>query len=137
MSIKWGDAAVNGNENQWRALGLWQQQLEEHRPDPSPVISAKAQELIAGAPDLYTKLSRITDYIQKNIRYFVVERGIGGWQAHYAADIYRNRYGDCKDKTTLLISMLQAVGIRAYYFHVDSRRGIIDPDAPSLALAIT
>ena len=133
MSIKWGDAAVNGNENQWRALGLWQQQLEEHRPDPSPVISAKAQELIAGAPDLYTKLSRITDYIQKNIRYFVVERGIGGWQAHYAADIYRNRYGDCKDKTTLLISMLQAVGIRAYYFHVDSRRGIIDPDAPSLA----
>lgn len=133
MSIKWGDAAVKGNENQWRALGLWQQQLEEHRPDPSPEISAKAQELIAGAPDFYTKLSRITSYIQKNIRYFVVERGIGGWQAHYAADIYRNRYGDCKDKTTLLISMLQAVGIRAYYLHVDSRRGIIDPDAPSLA----
>ena len=46
-------------------------------------------------------------------------KGIGGWQAHYAGDIYRNRYGDCKDKTTLLISMLQAVGIRAYYVHVD------------------
>jgi hypothetical protein len=28
--------------------------------------------------------------------------------------------------------MLQAVGIRAHYFHVDSRRGIIDPAAPSL-----
>ena len=59
-------------------------------------------------------------------------KGIGGWQAHYAADIYRNRYGDCKDKTTLLISMLQAIGIRAYYLHVDSERGVIDPDAPSL-----
>ncbi len=133
MSIKWGDAAVKGNENQWRAIGLWQQQLEERRPDPSPEISAKAQELIAGAPDLYTKLSRITSYIQKNISYFVVERGIGGWQAHYAADIYRNRYGDCKDKATLLISMLRSIGIRAYYLHVDSRRGIIDPDAPSLS----
>jgi hypothetical protein len=133
MAVKWGDAAVNGNENQWRAIGLWQQQLEEHRPDPTPEIAAKAKELIAGTPDLYSKLSRITDYIQKNIRYFVVERGIGGWQAHYAADIYRNRYGDCKDKTTLLISMLQTIGIRAYYLHVDSRRGIIDPDTPSLA----
>ena len=132
MSIKWGDAAVKGADAQWRALGLWQEQLEQHRADPTPEISAKTQELIAGAPDLYTKLSRITTYIQKNIRYFVVMRGIGGWQAHYAADIYRNRYGDCKDKTTLLISMLQAAGIRAYYFHVDSRRGIIDPAAPSL-----
>jgi hypothetical protein len=133
MSVKWGDAAVKGADNQWRAIGLWQEQLEEHRPDPTPEIVAKAQELTAGVPDFYTKLSRITNYIQKNIRYFIVARGIGGWQAHYAADIYRNRYGDCKDKTTLLISMLQAIGIPAYYLHVDSRRGIIDPDAPSLA----
>jgi hypothetical protein len=132
MSVKWGDAAVKGVDNQWRAIGLWQEQLEEHRADPTPEITAKALELTAGAPDLYTKLSRITDFIQKNIRYFIVERGIGGWQAHYAGDIYRDRYGDCKDKTTLLISMLQAVGVRAHYFHVDSRRGIIDPDAPSL-----
>jgi hypothetical protein len=133
MSVKWGDAALKGADNQWRALGLWQEQLELHRTDPTLEITAKAQELTAGAPDVYTKLSRITSFIQKNIRYFVVIRGIGGWQAHYAGDIYRNRYGDCKDKTTLLISMLQAIGIRAYYFHVDSERGTIDPAAPSLA----
>jgi len=132
MSIKWGDAAVKGADNQWRALGLWEEKLEQHRADPTPEITAKTQELIADAPDLYTKLSRITSYIQKNVRYFIVVRGIGGWQAHYAGDIFRNRNGDCKDKTTLLISMLQAAGIRAYYFHVDSRRGIIDPAAPSL-----
>ena len=132
MSVKWGDSAVKGADGQWRQLGLWMEQLEEHRADPTPEITAKTQELIAGAPDLYTKLSRITTYIQKNVRYFVVIRGIGGWQAHYAGDIYRNRYGDCKDKTTLLIAMLQAAGIKAHYFHVDSRRGIIDPAAPSL-----
>jgi len=132
MSVKWGETAVKGTDNQWRAIGLWQEQLEEHRPDPTPEITAKAQELTAGATDFYTKLSRITDYAQKNIRYFIVERGIGGWQAHYAGDIFHNRYGDCKDKATLLISMLQAIGIRAHYLHVDSRRGIIDPQAPSL-----
>ncbi len=133
MAVKWGDSAVKGVDAQWRAIGLWQDQLEQHRTDPSPEITAKAQEITAGAPDLYTKLSRITDYIQKNIRYFIVARGIGGWQAHYAGDIYRNRYGDCKDKTTLLISMLQAIGVHAYYLHVDSERGIIDPATPSLA----
>ncbi len=132
MSVKWGDSAVKGADNQWRALGLWQAKLEEHRPDATPEIAARAKELTADATDLYTKLSRITGYIQKNVRYFIVAEGIGGWQAHSAAEIFRNRYGDCKDKTTLLISMLQSVGIQAYYLHVDSRRGVIDPNAPSL-----
>ena len=131
MSLQWGDAAVEGNDNQWRAIGQWETTLEANRPDPSPEITSQTQTLIAGAPDFYTKLSRITDYIQKNIRYFIVERGIGGWQANHAADIYRNRYGDCKDKTTLLISMLQVAGIHAVYMPVDSHRGYVDPDAPS------
>jgi hypothetical protein len=132
MSVNWGQTAVRGTDAEWRAIGQWMGGLEEHRPDPTPEITAKALEITAGAPDLYTKLERITDYIQKNIRYFVVETGIGGWQAHWAGDIYRNKYGDCKDKTTLLVSMLQAVGVKAYYFHVDTRRGYIDPKAPSL-----
>ncbi len=130
--IKWGDMAVRGVDNQWRALGEWQDQLEAHRPDPTPEIAAEARQLTTGVSDLYAKLSAITQYIQKNIRYFIVVKGIGGWQAHYAGDIFRNRYGDCKDKTTLLISMLQAIGIRAYYLHVDSERGVIDPAMPSL-----
>jgi hypothetical protein len=132
MSVTWGDAAVEGTDNQWRAFGLWYSNLEAHRSDPTPEITAQAQLLVTGAPDFYTKLKNITEYIQKSIRYFVVERGVGGWQAHYAGDIFRNRYGDCKDKTTLLISMLQAVGIQAYYVPVDNRRGVVDPDAPSL-----
>jgi hypothetical protein len=132
MAVKWGDEAVKGADNQWRALGLWEEKLEEHRPDPTQEIAAKATELTANAPDLYTRLNRITTFIQNNIRYFIVAKGIGGWQAHYAGDIFRNRYGDCKDKATLLISMLQSIGIRAYYLHVDSRRGVVDPLAPSI-----
>ena len=132
MSVKWGDAAVNGEGNQWRQIGEWFGGLEAGRADPTPEIAAKAQALAAGAPDFYTKLSRITSYIQNNIRYFIVIKGIGGFQAHYAGDIYRNGYGDCKDKTTLLIAMLEAVGVRAHYLMVDSERGVIDPREPSL-----
>ena len=132
MSVHWGDAAVEGKDNQWRAIGQWVTTLEANRPDPSPEITTEAQTLLAGSPDFYTKLSRITDYIQKNVRYFIIERGIGGWQANHAADIFRNRYGDCKDKTTLLISMLQVAGIHAVYMPVDTSRGFVDPDTPSL-----
>jgi len=131
MSVTWGDAAVAGTDNEWRAWGMWCARLQEHRTDPTPEIAAEAQQLVAGAPDFYTKVKNITEYIQANIRYFVVERGIGGYQSHYAGEVFRNRYGDCKDKTALLISMLQAVGIQAYYVPVDDRRGLVDPNAPS------
>ena len=132
MSVQWGDSAVTGTDAQWRAIGKWITTLEANRPDPSPEITTQTQTLIANSPDFYTKLSRITDYIQKNIRYFIVMRGIGGLQANHASDIFRNKYGDCKDKTTLLISMLQVAGIHAYYVPVDDRRGIVDPADPSL-----
>jgi transglutaminase-like putative cysteine protease len=132
MTVEWADGASADKDQQWRVLGEWVTKLEQDRPAPSPEITAKANELIAGAPDFYTKLSRITEDIQKNIRYFTVSRGIGGMQANHAADIYRNHYGDCKDKTTLLISMLQVAGIRAVYVPVDDRRGVVDPDDPSL-----
>jgi len=132
MTVQWGDAAVDGRDNEWKAIGAWVTGLEADRPLPTPDISTSTQALIAGAPDLYTKLSRITESIQKNIRYFIVERGISGFQANHAADIFRNRYGDCKDKTTLLIAMLRVAGINAYYMPVDSHRGIVDPDVPSI-----
>jgi len=132
MSVHWGEAAVVGKDNQWRAIGQWVTDLEADRPSPSPEISAKVQTLIAGAPDFYTRLSRISEFIQKDVRYFVVSRGIGGYQANHAADIFRNRYGDCKDKATLVISMLQVAGIRAFYVPVDDRRDVVDPDYPSI-----
>jgi hypothetical protein len=82
----------NGPAYQWRAIGQWITTLEANRPDPSREITSQVQSHIAGAPDFYAKLSRITDYTQKNIRYFIVERGIGGFQSNRAADIFRNRY---------------------------------------------
>lgn len=132
MSVQWGDAAIEGTDNEWRAIGQWFSLLEADRPVPTPEITSYVQTLIAGAPDFYARLSRITDAIQKNIRYFVVMRGIGGHQANHAGDIFRNRYGDCKDKTTLLIAMLGVAGIDAYYVPVDDRRGFVDPNDPSM-----
>jgi Transglutaminase-like superfamily len=106
--------------------------LAKDRLAPTPEISSKANELAAGKADFYDKTEAIAEFVQKQVRYFVIEMGIGGYQPHFAGDIFRNRYGDCKDKATLLSAMLSSVGIHAALVMVDDRRGVIDPDAPSL-----
>src|SRR6202012_261599 len=58
--------------------------------------------------------------------------GVGGYQPHPAADIFRGRYGDCKDKATLLSALLSSVGIHSALLMVHTERGVIDPNAPSI-----
>jgi hypothetical protein len=98
---------------------------------PTLEIDAKAKELTVNKTDFYDKTEAIGEFVQKQIRYFVIEMGIGGNQPHYAADIFQHRYGDCKDKATLLSAMLSSVGIHSALMMVDSHRGMVDPEAPS------
>jgi hypothetical protein len=119
-------------EGNWQSIGEWYQNLSHDRLVATPEIESKAKELVGDKTDFYDKTEAIAEFVQKQVRYFVIEMGIGGYQPHYAADIFRNRYGDCKDKATLLTAMLSTVGIHGALVMVDSRRGVIDPDAPSI-----
>jgi hypothetical protein len=56
---------------------------------------------------------------------------VGGYQPHPAQDVFRARYGDCKDKATLLSSMLHEVGIESDYVIISTYRGMVHPDMPS------
>jgi hypothetical protein len=133
MSIHYfGPGVVQPFRGDWRSIGEWYAQLVEGRLTPTPEITAKAQELTAGKTGFYSKSEAIATFMQRNIRYFAVEIGIGGYQPHAASDTYRNRYGDCKDKATLLVAMLGAVGIHGNLVMVDDRRGVVDPKSPSI-----
>ncbi|HTV07423.1 MAG TPA: DUF3857 and transglutaminase domain-containing protein [Candidatus Aquilonibacter sp.] len=116
----------------WRGIGEWYTALSKDRLTASPEIAAKAAELTAGKTDFYDKAEAIGNYVQQQIRYFVIEMGVGGFQPHAAADIFRGKYGDCKDKATLLSAMLSTVGIHSDLVMVDTNRGVIDPNAPSI-----
>jgi hypothetical protein len=116
----------------WQGIGQWYAGLSRDRLVATPEIAAKAAELTAGKTDFYEKTEAIAEFVQKKIRYFVIEMGVGGYQPHYAADIYRGRYGDCKDKATLLAAMLSSIGVHGALVMVDTERGVIDPDAPSI-----
>jgi hypothetical protein len=106
--------------------------LASPRTEGPAEIAAKARELAAGDTDFMAKVGKIAQFLQREIRYVGIEIGIGGWQPHYAAEVFRNRYGDCKDKATLLIAMLNAVGVRATWVLVDTHRGFVDPALPSV-----
>jgi hypothetical protein len=116
----------------WQGIGQWYDLLARDRMAATPEIAAKAAELTAGKTDFYDKSEAIGEFVQKKIRYWVIEMGVGGYQPHPADAIFRNRYGDCKDKATLLSAMLSSVGIHSALLLVDTQRGVIDPDAPSI-----
>jgi Domain of Unknown Function with PDB structure (DUF3857)/Transglutaminase-like superfamily len=119
-------------DDRWTAIGNWYTALASPSAQPTPDLSAKAKELVAGQSDFTAKLQSIASYMQRNIRYVGIEIGIGGLQPHTADDVFRNRYGDCKDKATLLRAMLESVGIHSTWVLVDTRRGFVDPKIPSI-----
>jgi transglutaminase-like putative cysteine protease len=116
----------------WTAIGDWYTTLASPSAQATPDLSAKAKELVAGQTDFTAKIQSIANYMQRNIRYVGIEIGIGGLQPHTADEVFRNRYGDCKDKATLLRAMLESVGIHSTWVLVDTRRGFVDPTIPSI-----
>ncbi|HSY37027.1 MAG TPA: DUF3857 and transglutaminase domain-containing protein [Acidobacteriaceae bacterium] len=126
-----GPGLMEPQDGTWQGIGEWYEGLESGRVVSAPDIAAKAAALTAGKTDFYDKAEAIGEFVQQTIRYVEIKMGVGGYQPHAAEDIFRGRYGDCKDKATLLSAMLSSVGIHSAQVLVDTERGV-DPDAPSI-----
>jgi len=126
-----GSAPSETSAGSWKALGRWYTQLTSDRRAPSPDLSQKVRELTAGKADFDAKARALTSFLQTDVRYVAIEIGIGGYQPHPAVDIFRARYGDCKDKATLLSAMLHEVGIESDYVLIDTHRGVVNPAVSS------
>nr|WP_083654678.1 DUF3857 domain-containing protein [Burkholderia sp. SRS-W-2-2016] len=81
------------------------------RDDPS--IVQLAQALTAGLTDPRDQARALYDWVRLNIRYVALFLGETAAIPHRAADILRNRYGDCKDQVALYGALLAALGIRS------------------------
>jgi tetratricopeptide (TPR) repeat protein len=114
----------------WEQIGLWYAGLEKDRRAPSPEVRAKAEELTKGLDNDLDKVQALYDFVAKNFRYVSLSLGLGRYQPHAAGDVLHNQYGDCKDKHTLLASLLEAEGMHASSVLINSSRKL-DPDVPS------
>jgi Flp pilus assembly protein TadD len=116
----------------WEEVGRWYAGLEKERRVPSVAVRVKAEELTKGLPTDLAKIEALYDYTAKNFRYVSLSLGMGRYQPHPADEVLHNQYGDCKDKNTLLASLLDAEGIHASSVMINSIRKL-DPDVPSPA----
>jgi hypothetical protein len=114
----------------WQQIGTWYAEIEKDRRAPSPEVHAKAEELTKGLNTDLDKIQALYDYVAKNFRYVSLSLGVGRYQPHASSDVLHNQYGDCKDKHTLLASLLEAEGFRADSVLINSTRKL-DPDVPS------
>jgi transglutaminase-like putative cysteine protease/tetratricopeptide (TPR) repeat protein len=101
------------NFHSWQEIGAWYRSLVGSRAQPDDDIRAKVATLTAGKSTPDEKARAIYAYVSSQVRYIGVAFGVGRFQPHNASDVLSNQYGDCKDKSTLLISMLAAAGIPA------------------------
>ncbi|MGB7599779.1 MAG: DUF3857 and transglutaminase domain-containing protein [Candidatus Sulfotelmatobacter sp.] len=121
---------LNGFAN-WNEMGRWYINLVGGRVEASPEIKQQVAALTASKTTALEKMQTLATFVQRDVRYVGIELGIGGWQPHAAADVFSHRYGDCKDKATLVRSMLHEIGIDSYHVVVYTERGAVTPSTPA------
>jgi len=115
----------------WEEFSRWWRNLSQGQAEPTPEIEKKVQELIEGKMTQEEKARAIYNWVVSNIRYVGLEFGIAGFKPHSAGEVFNNKYGDCKDKTTLLIAMFKSAKIPAYYALIGTREmGKLEKEIP-------
>src|ERR1700685_1188849 len=125
-----GGRALNGFAA-WDDMGRWYGNLAQGRTESSPEIKQEVAALTATKTTPLQKMQALAVFVQHDIRYVAIELGIGGLQPHAASEVFSHHYGDCKDKATLMRSMLREIGVDSYYVVINSRRGVVTRDMPA------
>ncbi len=121
---------AGGGFQSWQEVGSWYLGLTNGRRDASAQIREKVQQLTASPPEPLAKMQALAAFVQTDIRYVAIELGVGGVQPHPAGEVLTHGYGDCKDKVTLLSSMLKEIGIESYYVLINTERGSVTAATP-------
>lgn len=117
----------------WAEIGDWYRGLALQRAEPNDAIKAKAMELTRDAKTPEEQVRAIYRYVASQMRYVGISLGVGRYQPHAAAEVLSNQYGDCKDKDTLLESLLKAKGFTTAPALIGA--GIVAvPDVPTPAV---
>ena len=100
--------------NSWDELATWYATLIREQDEITPKIEEKTKQLLSGAWSRKEKVKRLYEYVATNIRYYGYELGIWAIKPYPADFVLKQGAGDCKDKTTLLATMLASEGINSY-----------------------
>lgn len=97
----------------WKAVNTWAQRV--FALPEKPDLNAVFQEVFNGKETTEEKLNTLINYVQDDIRYMGIETGIGSIKPFPPEQVVKKRFGDCKDKSLLLVSLLKQIGIDKAY----------------------
>jgi transglutaminase-like putative cysteine protease/tetratricopeptide (TPR) repeat protein len=118
----------------WDELAAWYWGLVKDQFVADDDVRRRVAEATSGLKDDRAKVRAIYDYVVQKTRYVALEFGIHGFKPYSCAQIFARGFGDCKDKATLLVTMLKELGIPATIVIVRSgMRGDFETEPASLA----
>lgn len=101
----------------WKDVSRWYWNISKpHLEAVSPALKERVASLIAGKTGDMEKIKALFYYVSRNIRYMGItpEKDRPGFEPHDVSMTYSRKYGVCRDKAALLVSMLRAAGFPAY-----------------------
>ncbi|MSP91679.1 MAG: DUF3857 domain-containing protein [Myxococcales bacterium] len=100
----------------WAAAATWYEGLMAAAlpvRGQDPLVRDLAARLVHGADSLEQKVRSVYAYAAQQVRYVGLEFGIHSLKPHAVREVIQRRFGDCKDKATLIVALLGEVGIDA------------------------
>ena len=114
----------------WSDFASWYSQLTANVRDSTPAMQQEVRQLAPASLPLLARVKALASFAQRDVRYVEIQIGIGGYLPHQASQTFSNRYGDCKDKATVLSAMLEQIGVKSYYILIHTDRGIYSDKTP-------
>jgi transglutaminase-like putative cysteine protease len=117
----------------WHDVSKWYWNLSEsHLTATSPELTQTVAALTAGAKSDADKAKALFYYVSQKVRYMglTAEKDRPGFEPHDVCLTFGKKYGVCRDKAALLVSMLRTAGLKAYpvLVSVGSKKDVDVPD---------
>ncbi|MBC3918939.1 DUF3857 domain-containing transglutaminase family protein [Undibacterium sp. CY18W] len=97
--------------SQWQQVSLWAQNLFDVNTTSADVEKVVAS--LRGAATSDETVQQALAYVQNEIRYLSISIGENSHKPFPPDVVLARRYGDCKDKSLLLVTILRKLGIEA------------------------
>ena len=118
----------------WADVAAWYRGLVADELQSSPEIHDAVMQAVKGLTDERAKIRAVYDLVVRKTRYVGLEFGIHGYQPYRTTQVFARKFGDCKDKASLLVVMLREIGVEASLVLARTRHGgDLDPEPASLA----
>lgn len=116
----------------WEDVIDWGVDLYKAPKNISHELEKKIIEIKESLEEVEDKIVAVLNFVQDEIRYMGIETGVGSYQPSDPSDVFKKRFGDCKDKAFLTVTMLKALGIQSYPAFVNTyKRKEVSKSLPS------